>query len=144
MPIPFHDPRMSWCHESTFPSTKEFFRKAWLGLDPVRNRDTIRPRIEPFIERPCRVVFCHGDLKPRNMIFPGGLDAWRQGRTRVCLIDWEYAGWMPEPWDAIKAAMEECEADSEWLQVVRQIFPEQGPYLDAEWLWRSESRMMLI
>ncbi|TDL26676.1 hypothetical protein BD410DRAFT_895306 [Rickenella mellea] len=142
------DPRVSWVSERGLQlrSNEEFFRQVWLGIDFEKNQHTVRPRIEPVIiaARVERIVFCHGDLAERNLIFPGGLSAWRQGRSRVCLIDWEFAGWMPEPWDALKATISECEADNEWTRMVRAIFPRAGQFLDADWIWRAEAGMGII
>lgn len=42
------------------------------------NRDMLQPLLRPLIERDgVPVVFSHGDLLPKNLIFPGGLNHWR-------------------------------------------------------------------
>ncbi|RXW13744.1 hypothetical protein EST38_g12111 [Candolleomyces aberdarensis] len=140
------DPRMSWVAEGALElaTTQDFFAQVWLGLDFPWNRETIRPAIQPLIDRPVPVAPCHGDVYPRNIIFPGGVEAWRVGKTRLCLIDWEFSGWMPAPWEAPKATFIEAEPDSEWQIVIRHALPEFREYLDADWLWRSKSRMMII
>jgi hypothetical protein len=141
------DPRIPWVAEqkTEINSTEEFFRQVWLGLDWPRNRDTIRPRIEPVIQRPVPIVFCHGDVFMKNFIFPGGLETWRAGGSRVYLIDWEYAGWMPEPWEALKCTSLECEVlDSLWIQRVRRILPQSSDYLNTDWLWRSEANVTIV
>ncbi|TFK20929.1 hypothetical protein FA15DRAFT_624719 [Coprinopsis marcescibilis] len=142
-----YDPaRLSWVAEEQLrlATAKEFFSQLWPGLSIPRNRDTIRPVIQPLIDKPIPISFCHADLVPRNLIFPGGLDAWRAGRSRVCIIDWEYAGWMPEPWDAIKSILILGEEDDPWLPFVKRVFPGYDEYLEAEMLWRSKSGMMII
>ncbi|KAI0342943.1 hypothetical protein BDW22DRAFT_1407426 [Trametopsis cervina] len=140
------DPRIPWVGEDQIDisTTEEFFRQTWIRLDLPHNRDTIRPAIEPVIVREVPVVFCHGDFVERNVILPGGLEAWRNGQTRACLIDWEFAGWMPRPWEALKATFVVVHANSRWLQLIKDIFSGVEPYLDADWLWRSKSRVMFI
>ncbi|EAU90983.2 protein kinase subdomain-containing protein PKL [Coprinopsis cinerea okayama7 len=140
------DPRISWVAENgrELATTQGFFSQVWLGLDLPRNINTIRPKIQPLIDRPVSVNFCHGDVYPRNIILPGGLSAWRRGKSRLCLVDWEYSGWMPAPWEALKATLMECEEDSEWLVTIRKALPEFKEYLDADWEWRSKSNMMIV
>ncbi|KAF6761382.1 protein kinase subdomain-containing protein PKL [Ephemerocybe angulata] len=141
------DPRIVRVAEQNIDitSTENFWRQVWSGLDFPRNRDTIRPRIEPLMQRAVPIVFCHGDLFLRNFIFPGGLDEWRAGRSRICLVDWEFAGWMPAPWDALKSTFVECESsDSPWIQTVKRILPNYDEYLDADWLWRSKSGVTMV
>ncbi|KAF5325848.1 hypothetical protein D9611_000488 [Ephemerocybe angulata] len=142
-----HDPRIVHVAEQNIDitSTENFWRQVWSGLDSRRNRDTIRPHIEPVVQRAVPIVFCHGDLDLRNFIFPGGLDEWRAGRSRICLIDWEFAGWMPAPWDALKSTWLEVESgDTPWTQAVKRIFPNCDEYLDADWLWRSKSGVTMV
>lgn len=141
-----NDPRVSWIAEQgTNPkSAHDFLSQVWIGLDLPHNRNTIRPIIQPLVEIPVPIVFCHGDVYPRNMIFPGGLNAWREGKSRICLIDWEFSGWMPAPWEAIKATWIECDQDTEWMLAMRDAMPEFTEYMDVDWLWRSKSNIMLI
>lgn len=140
------DPRISWVAENGRrpATTQDFFSQVWLGLDLPRNATTIRPKIQPLIDRPVSVNFCHGDVYPRNIILQGGLSSWREGKSRLCLVDWEYSGWMPAPWEALKATFIECDPDTEWLVAIRKTLPEFSEYLNADWEWRSKSNMMLV
>ncbi|KAF8073894.1 protein kinase subdomain-containing protein PKL [Lyophyllum atratum] len=145
---PVDDPRIPWVardNPRTFSSCKAFAEEVWTGLDWDRNRNTLKPVLEPLIERQdVPVVFSHGDLLPKNLILPGGLDCWRSGSSRICLIDWEYAGWMPLYWDALKMTWMECEQDDEWLHMGRAIFPECETELNADWEWRSRSGVLIL
>ncbi|KAG2092518.1 protein kinase subdomain-containing protein PKL [Suillus discolor] len=123
---PVDDPRIPWVARENlrmFPSSQDF---------AARLRDGVP------------IVFSHGDLLPKNLIFPGGLNHWRSGGEKICIIDWEYAGWMPIFWDALKATWLECEPDTEWLQMMRTIFPDCIEELDADWQWRSRSRVTIL
>lgn len=144
---PFDDPRIPWLSNEpqNIHCYSDFARQVWIGLDRPSNRNTLKPLVQPLIERTdVPIVFSHGDLYPKNMIFPGGLEHWRRGQSRVCLVDWEYAGWMPLYWDALKATLLECDRDSDWMQVVCQLFPECIAELEIDWQWRSRSRVPLI
>ncbi|KAI0353193.1 hypothetical protein OH77DRAFT_1512833 [Trametes cingulata] len=145
---PVYDPRVPWLQDDPqiLHSSREFFEKVWLGLDLPRNRDTICPAIRPLIDRQdVPVVFCHGDLLPKNLILPGGLEKWRRGSTQLYLIDWEYAGWMPLPWEALKATWLVVDPDEdEWYRLMRQVFTESSEELDADWLWRLRSGITIL
>lgn len=140
------DPRASWIAErnSDISSSERFFAQIWVGLDKPWTKETIRPVIEPLITQPTQIVFCHGDLIPRNLIFPGGVQDWRSGRSRVAIIDWEYAAWAPEHWDPLKSTLCCPYRDSDWVLSIRKIFPDSNAYLDAELLWREKSGVMLV
>ncbi|KAI0074401.1 hypothetical protein K474DRAFT_1665397 [Panus rudis PR-1116 ss-1] len=147
---PISDPRIPWVQEENpcvFSSPPEFFRQVWIGLDRPRLSQTIRPLIEPLIERShIPIVFCHGDLGPKNIIIPGGLERWRVGSTAVYLIDWEFAGWMPLSWEALKATflVVDLEEDEIWYGMMKALFPESVPELEADWLWRSKSNITIL
>jgi hypothetical protein len=145
---PVNDPRIPWVAQEnprTFSSCQEFAAEVWTGLDWPSNRDTLQPELQPVIERDgVPIVFTHGDLLPRNMIFPGGLSRWRSGGEKICIIDWEYGGWMPNFWDPLKATWLECEPDTDWLETIRAIFPECSQDLDADWQWRSRSMVTIV
>ncbi|KAG2745397.1 hypothetical protein P692DRAFT_20858560 [Suillus brevipes Sb2] len=145
---PVEDPRIPWVAQEnprTFPSSQAFAAEVWVGLDLPRNRDTLQPLIRPVIERDgVPIVFSHGDLLPRNMIFPGGLNHWRSGGERICIIDWEYAGWMPNYWDALKATWTQWEPETEWLQMMRTVFPDCIEELEIDWQWRSCSGITIM
>ncbi|KAL6301758.1 hypothetical protein BKA93DRAFT_738227, partial [Sparassis latifolia] len=100
---PIDDPRVPWVAQEnlrTFSSCQQFAEEV------------------PFIERnDVPIIFSHGDLLPKNIIFPESLSRWRLGHGTICIIDWEYTGWMPEYWDPLKATWLECEPDTEWSQI---------------------------
>ncbi|KAF7798696.1 hypothetical protein EIP86_009920 [Pleurotus ostreatoroseus] len=145
---PIDDPRIPWVTQKApriFNSCPEFAQEVWIGLNGPRNRDTLRPILQPLIDRQnVPVVFSHGDLVLRNVIVPGGLLWWRTRTERVCLVDWEFAGWMPTYWDPLKATWLDFEEDSEWKQIVRHVFPDCVTELDADWEWRSRSNITII
>ncbi|OJT04533.1 hypothetical protein TRAPUB_4803 [Trametes pubescens] len=142
------DPRIPWLREQpeVIESSPQFFKHVWLGLDISWNADTIRPAIQPLIEREdIPVVFCHGDVLPKNLILPGGLEKWRAGSESVVLIDWEYAGWMPLPWEALKATWLVVDRDEdEWYALMKEVFVDEEAELEADWLWRSKSRIVIL
>ncbi|RDX55418.1 protein kinase subdomain-containing protein PKL [Lentinus brumalis] len=144
---PVSDPRVPWVAESPrlFFQPSDFLKEVWLGLDFPRQRDTVKPVVQPLVDRnDVPIVFCHGDLLPKNIILPGGLASWRSGTTPVYLIDWEYSGWMPLPWDALKATWLICDWDEEWYAMMREVFPESSAELEADWLWRSQSGIPIV
>jgi len=73
-----------------------------------------------------------------------GLEKWRRGETKLYIIDWEFAGWAPFPWDALKATWLCVEEDDEWQKLVKSIFPDSCEYLDADWQWRSKGYVTLL
>lgn len=145
-----NDPRIHWVasrNPRVFDSPAEFLQEVWLGIDWPRLRDRLYPIIRPLIDRKGPEVvpiFCHGDVCPPNLILPGGLNAWRAGRSRICLVDWEMAGWMPAPWEALKATFLAVEEDDEWMTLMRRVFPASAEYLDADWQWRLHSNVTLV
>jgi hypothetical protein len=146
-----NDPRISWLAEfrpRVIHSTRDFFIEAWRWSLPLQNRDRLRPHIEPLINGSGDglddVKFCHGDLHPANLIFPGGLENWRNGQSRVCIVDWEFAGWMPAPWEALKASFLLVDDDEEWLALIRDVFPAATQHLDADWQWRLLSNVGFV
>ncbi|KAI1796763.1 protein kinase subdomain-containing protein PKL [Ganoderma leucocontextum] len=143
---PVADPRIPWLDRPRiFSSSKDVFEQLWVGLDRPWNADTVRPALQPLIERAdVPVVFSHGDILRKNLVLTGGLEEWRAGSTAVCLIDWEYAGWMPQPWDALKATWMAPSAQDEWFQLIKEVFPESSAELEADWLWRSRSRVPIV
>ena len=89
-------------------------------------------------------VFTHGDLLPKNLMLPGGLEVWRAGGSLVCVIDWALAGWMPIYWEALKASWMEFEEHTDWYDMVREVFPECAAELHADWQWRSGSGVTIV
>lgn len=112
-PSPISDVRMQWRDDPmSFDSGLDFSSSVWPGLD-VPRRAPLREELRPLQEQnDVTVVFTHGDMAPWNIIFPGGLDKWRRGDTRVVLIDWECAGWMPIYWEALKMSWLILEKDN--------------------------------
>ncbi|KAI0646965.1 protein kinase subdomain-containing protein PKL [Trametes meyenii] len=148
---PIADPRVPWLQEDSpqiLPSCRQFFEQVWLGLDFPRNANTLRPLIRPLIEHldGAPVVFCHGDILPKNLMLPGGIEKWRLGTAPLVLIDWEYAGWMPAPWEALKATWLVFDRDEEddWYPMMKEVFKEQAAVLEADWLWRSKSGIPIV
>lgn len=145
---PIDDPRIPWVSQTSprsFTFGPDFAKEVWVGLNSPWNRDTLRPVLQPLIDRQSNMtVFSHGDLVSRNVIVPGGLSRWRTSTEHVCLVDWEFAGWMPAYWDPLKATWLEFEEDSEWKNVARRVFPDCISELDADWEWRSRSNVTII
>ncbi|KAH8919172.1 kinase-like protein [Atractiella rhizophila] len=57
------------------------------------------------------IVFTHGDLSPRNIIV--GDD-----HTLRAIIDWEMSGFMPAPWEWVKAEFGSREMPAEWFALM--------------------------
>ncbi|KAF4593337.1 hypothetical protein EYR38_009051 [Pleurotus pulmonarius] len=152
METPIRDPRIPWLWEDDpriIYSSREFFQQVWLGLDFPHHADTLRPAILPLVERQgVDIVFCHGDILPKNIMLPGGLEMWRSGSAGpLVLIDWEYAGWMPSSWEALKATWLtfEIEEDEDgWYGMMKEVFREDAAVLEADWLWRSTSGIPIV
>lgn len=142
------DPRIPWVIEDDpkiFTSPTEFFEMVWPGLNRTMIPEDLRARVRPFIERnDVPVVFCHGDMIPRNLILPGGLSEWRKGRTTVCLIDWQTAGWMPPSWEALKATWMCVMPDETWFLMMKDLFPESSAELDMDYDWRRRGRVTIV
>ena len=142
------DPRIPWLREKPciFSTPSDFFKQVWIGLDFPHLRETVKPIIQPLVDRhDTPIVFCHGDILPKNLILPGGLTRWRSRSTPVCLIDWEYSGWMPLPWEALKATWLVCDRDEEeWYRLMQDVFPESEAELEADWLWRTKSNIPIL
>ncbi|TFK51169.1 hypothetical protein OE88DRAFT_1807980 [Heliocybe sulcata] len=142
------DPHIPWVREDpqVFSSSSDFFKQVWVGLNFDRLRNTIKPAIQPLIDRDAvPIVFCHGDLLPKNLILPGGLSQRRRSNTALTIIDWEYSGWMPLPWEALKATWLVCDRDEEeWYGMMREVFPESLADLEADWLWRTKANIPIL
>lgn len=146
---PIVDPRIPWLEDDgqVFRTPPEFLKEVWCGIEWPRNRERLYPLIQPLIDRngpDVTPVFCHGDLYPPNLILPGGLANWRAGKSRVCIIDWQMAGWMPKPWEALKATFLVVSEEDEWMPTMRGVFPDSTEYLDADWQWRLHSNVTLL
>ncbi len=145
---PIWDPRVPWVAEEPqiFHTCQDFFRQVWLGLEFPRFKDTLRPAILPLVQREdVPIVFCHAEILPKNLILPGGLKEWREGSSPLRIIDWEYAGWMPLPWEALKATWMCFDRDEdEWYRMMREVFDESAAELEADWLWRTKSGIPIV
>lgn len=141
---PVTDPRVPWLFYDdqlrVIDDCREFAREVWTRLNRPGNRETLLPLLQPLIDRrDVPIVFTHGDIFPRNIVLPGGLAAWCSGRQPICIVDWAFAGWMPTYWEPLKATWMEWEEDSDWYNMVRDIFPDSRVEMDADWQWRSRS-----
>ncbi|RPD67381.1 hypothetical protein L226DRAFT_542479 [Lentinus tigrinus ALCF2SS1-7] len=127
---PVSDPRVPWIADDgprIFSIPSDFFKQVWLGLDYPRQRDTIKPIIQPLVDREdVPIVFCYGDLLPKNIILPGGLARWRAGTTPLYPIDWEYSD------------------EEQWYGMMREVFPDYSAELEADWLWWTKSGIPIV
>jgi thiamine kinase-like enzyme len=99
----------------------------------------------PFIERDdVPIAFCHCDIGPPNLIFPGGLERWRAGQSSVCMIDCEYGAWMPVYWEALKTVFIVYDKKDEWFDMAKRIFPEHAEMIDADWEWQCQTGTTLV
>ena len=141
------DPRIPWLYENPrmFTSYRDFMEQVWPGLDFTRNRDTLYPLLQPFVERDdVPVVFSHGDLLPKNLIIPGGLEQWRRDHKPLCIVDWEHAGWMPFPWEVLKATWLLFDQEEDWYKMMAEVFSESRTELEMDWQWRSRSGIPIV
>lgn len=137
-----HDPRLPWVtreNPRVFTSSREFFEQVWIDLDDrPRFGGPLRPILQPLIDRTDRnIVFTHGDLLARNIIIMGGLEEWRNKRSRICLIDWQNAGWFPLEWEAVKATT--VNGPNAWFKLMLEVFPESRAEIEGEDEWRARS-----
>lgn len=136
-----HDPRLPWVTREdprVFTSCREFFEQVWINLDDKpRYGGPLRPAIQPLIDRTDRaIVFTHGDILARNIVIPGGLEEWRKKRSKICLIDWQNAGWFPLEWDAVKATTL-CLGRNAWFKLMLEVFPESRAEIEGEEEWQD-------
>lgn len=143
---PMDDTRIPWVFRENprvFTSQQDFRNEVWMGLDWQINSE-LKTFMEPWIHgADAQVVLCHGDLQPWNIIVPGGLDAWRAGKSSLCLIDWQYCAWAPDYWDALKATWMES-PEEKWSVICRRIFKKHLPVMDADYHWRKTSRVLIL
>lgn len=69
----------------------------------------------PLAKRKDNLVFTHGDLAPRNVLVD------EQGHV-TALLDWEYAGWHPEWWEAARA-YKFCNDLPGWREYLSIVLP---------------------
>lgn len=142
------DPRLPWVRRDNprvFTTCKECFEEVWIKLDdPPRRGGPLRPIVQSLIERADRkIVFCHGDILPNNIVLPGGLEEWRKKRSTACLIDWQTAGWFPLEWEGLKATTL-CHGANEWLDFMKEVLPESAAEIDAEAEWQRRSWVLIM
>lgn len=141
------DPRVPWMDEipgAIFPSCQEFMEQVWPGLAIPKNH-ALSQSITPLTERNnIPIAFTHGDALPKNILLSGGLDLWRKWLSALCIIDWEYAGWMPLPWEALKATWLSFDQDDDWYKMMVEVFPDSSEELAADWEWRLRSGVTIL
>ncbi|CAG8151207.1 unnamed protein product [Penicillium olsonii] len=91
-------------YQSTVPS---FFRMGSLFPD--------NSHWSSSVSRKDNLFFTHGDLAPRNILVS------QEGHV-TAVLDWEYAGWYPEWWEAVKA-YEFCNDLPGWAAYLSIILP---------------------
>lgn len=146
------DPRIPWVARETpkvFTSSPEFFAQVWTELSykvsPIGGGPPLEPLLRPIIDRTDRpIVFTHGDLLPQNILIPGGLKNWRNGRSKLCLIDWQNACYAPVPWEALKATWLCTSKNEGWYPMMKEVFPESCTELEADLDWRSRTHVILV
>ena len=142
---PMSDNRLQWDDGPiSFDSWSEMAARIWIGFSTAEH-DDLGEELRPIMAREnVPIVFTHGDLAPWNMIFPGGVDKWKRGETRVVLIDWECAGWMPLYWDALEVGYQLFDTDDPYWEFLYSIFPESREVVQADYNWRSKSKITLF
>jgi aminoglycoside phosphotransferase (APT) family kinase protein len=75
--------------------------------------DILQPYAPP--NRKDKLVFTHGDLAPRNIVVDGEAHV-------TAILDWEYAGWYPQWWEAVKA-YQFCNDVPGWKAYLSAILP---------------------
>ncbi|KAF7793920.1 hypothetical protein EIP86_005042 [Pleurotus ostreatoroseus] len=90
--------------------TIDAFNEAWGHKFVPDKHPEHQEAFKKVAGRPWKIMLAHGDLGPHNIL-------WRDGKI-VAIIDWEFAGWLPEYWD--------------YVQSWKAIFPN----LDGQEWWR--------
>ncbi len=108
-------------------ATIDTFNEAWgYKLIPKKYPEH-REVFEKIAGRSWRIIFAHGDLGPHNLL-------WRDGKI-VAVIDWEFAGWLPEYWDytrIFKVIYPDNPADQEWWKMLQDFIPCYPDELEVE------------
>ncbi|RDA93548.1 hypothetical protein CP533_3997 [Ophiocordyceps camponoti-saundersi (nom. inval.)] len=69
--------------------------------------------VEGFPRSPPHTGLVHADLTPRNMILkPDG---------RLCIIDWEFAGWWPIYWERVKWHFSDFPPMPDWVTLLDEV-----------------------
>lgn len=80
-------------------------------------------------------VFTHGDIKPRNIM------ASADGRI-TSLLDFEYAGFMPEYWEDLGMFMEIWEWEEDWADMMMRTKPSSWDFEAPRALCRVAKRVL--
>ncbi|KAG6363966.1 hypothetical protein INS49_009069 [Diaporthe citri] len=80
-------------------------------------------------------VFTHGDIKPRNIM------ASADGRI-TSLLDFEYAGFMPEYWEDLGMFMEIWEWEQDWADTMMRTKPSSWDFEAPRALCRVAKRVL--
>ncbi|KAJ5251114.1 hypothetical protein N7489_001524 [Penicillium chrysogenum] len=119
-----HYTRTNHLFQGPFNSEQEFntaIINNYLNNAPKRHIKSFLSRMLPVSHR---ILFAHGDLRPRNIIVKDGKVA--------AIIDWERSGWYPEYWEYAKALLV-WHWQSDWTDYLVQILQ---PY-HAEYFMHS-------
>lgn len=96
-----------------FKCEADFNRDFVLALFP-KTPSAIQNGLAKTVLTNHRIVFSHGDLSPRNILVKD---------DKVTLIDWEYAGWLPEWWEYYKF-FDQPTKHKDWVEYHEHIFPQ--------------------
>jgi aminoglycoside phosphotransferase (APT) family kinase protein len=100
-------------HSTTNPEGQtRFSEQIFTRMTPL-----IPDILQPYApsKRKDKLVFTHGDLAPRNILVDD------QGNV-TAILDWEYAGWYPQWWEAVKA-YQFCNDVPGWKAYLSAILP---------------------
>ncbi|PPQ69923.1 hypothetical protein CVT26_013249 [Gymnopilus dilepis] len=96
----------------------------FLGYEVFRSDSQRYPEIQEPLKkiagRQWRTVFSHGDLGPHTIL-------WKDGKI-VSIIDWEFAGWLPEYWDYTRSYFGSIRSSPDWWEMLQGIavrYPEE-------------------
>lgn len=62
-----------------------------------------------------RIVFTHADFQARNIMVSRSEN---DGKIKLTIIDWEYAGWYPEYWEFCNSLIFNT-FRAEWLDIIQ-------------------------
>ena len=115
--------------------------QTWNGWGPQRAQ--FYQRMLPKVLQNHAPVFTHGDLQKKNIILqsrPGSEDSLtttnkdddilQPAGLRVCLVDWEKAGWYPSYWEYCAASWA-FRFDDDWPEYLEKVL---DPW-PAEYAW---------
>lgn len=73
-----------------------------------------------------RIVFSHGDFAPRNVLID------RKTHKVAAIVDWEFAGWMPEYWETTRAHDSNLIEQDWWRRFSDRVLPAYPEELAVE------------